>query len=237
VGGLSADTVYYFQAISTDDLGLTKASAVTAIKTQPKVVVPPPLPEWEITNFEGLAQTTSISMSWKTDAYATTGKLLWGTSAANLSNSVDKAGDIKSHGFLVEGLSPDTLYYFQAVNVDDHGQEKRSAVIAVRTLQRESEDPAPGDWNILGFDATTSATSSNVIWQTPGAVTKATLLIGLSADDLTHRSIDVPSFAQTHVITVNGLVPDTTYFMKVICVDSAGRTQESVVIMKRTKTQ
>ena len=243
VGGLSSDTVYYFQAISSDALGLTKASEVVAIRTKAVVVVPPPLPSWEITGFAGVATLTSVTMNWNTDAYATTAKLLWGTSSNALTNVVNKAGSATSHSVLVEGLTADTIYYFQAVNTDDKGQEKSSAVVAVRTLApAPNPDPTPDPtpipaWNIFGFDATTSATGANVIWQTPGVPTKATVLIGLTATEFNVQQIDVPTSAATHVITVTGLTPNTTYFIKVIASDASGRTQESVVITKKTKVQ
>ncbi len=238
IGGLAPDTLYYFQAISQDEFGLVKASAVVAIRTQPKPVEPPVLPVWEMTDFHGLADKTSVSVGWKTSAYATTGKILWGTSENNLNHQVAEDAAFKDHALMVTGLTADTLYYFQAVSVDDFGQEKRTEVIAVRTLAEPPTEPPPvGDWQVVGFDATTTPTTADVIWQTPGASTKATLKIGLSPTDLSLQTISVDNAAETHLLPVSGLTPNTVYYLQVIAVDSVGRTVESVVIMKRTKVQ
>jgi len=238
VNGLSPDTLYYFQAISSDEFGLTKASEVVAIRTQAKPVDPPVKPEWEMTDFSGHADKTYVSIGWKTSAYATTGSVRWGTSETNLNNVVDEGATLRDHAVLVSGLTPDTLYYFQAVSTDDHGQVKSSPVAAVRTLADDPTPPPPvGNWEIVGFDSTTTPTTADVIWRTPGAVTKATVKVGLTADNLNHMSVVVDTFADTHLVPVNGLNPDTVYYLQVIAVDSSGRTKESVVIMKRTKVQ
>jgi hypothetical protein len=97
--------------------------------------------------------------------------------------------------------------------------------------------PPISNWTVQGFDATTTAISADVIWQTPGAQTKATLKVGLSPDDLSLQAIDVSTYAEAQLVPVTGLSPNTTYYLQVIAVDQAGRTVESVVIMKRTKTQ
>lgn len=236
VGGLSPDTIYYFQAVSNDDLGLVRASAVVAIRTQAKPVDPPVLPEWEISDFDGTATIHSVNVSWKTADYATSGTILWGTSETALTSQMAGGAAVKDHAFTVSGLTADTLYYFQAVSVDDHNQVKRSAVVAIRTLADEPTDPPPvGNWEVQGFDATTTSNSADVIWQTPGAVTKATLMIGLSATDLTHRSIAIDDYRESQLVNVTGLNPSTSYYFKVIAVDKNGRTMESTVLFKRTK--
>jgi hypothetical protein len=238
ISGLSPDTLYYFQAISSDEFGLTKASEVVAIRTQAIPVDPPVKPEWQMTDFYGHADKTYVSIGWKTSAYATAGKVRWGTSETNLNNVVDEGATIKDHAVLVSGLTPDTLYYFQAVSTDDFGQVKVSAVTAVRTLADDPTPPPPvGNWEIVGFDSTTTPTSADVIWRTPGALTKATLKVGLTADNLNLLSVVIDKFADTHLVPVTGLSPDTVYYLQVIAVDSNGRTIESVVIMKRTKVQ
>jgi hypothetical protein len=238
INGLSPDTLFYFQAISSDEFGLTKASEVVAIRTQARPVDPPVKPEWEMTDFSGHADKTYVSIGWKTSAYATAGTVRWGISETNLNNVIEEGAYVRDHAVLVNGLTPDTLYYFQAVSIDDHGQVKTSAVTAVRTLADDPTPPPPvGNWEIVGFDSTTTPTSADVIWRTPGAATKATLKVGLAADNLNHRSVAIDTFADTHLVPVTGLSPDTVYYLQVIAVDSNGRTIESVVIMKRTKLQ
>jgi hypothetical protein len=236
VNGLLPDTLYYFQAVATNARNQVRRSVVVAIRTQPKAEDPQPLPVWEISGFNGTATKNSVSLSWKTDTYDTTARLVWGLSENALNQVVDVAGAGRAHGALVVGLAPDTLYYFRAVNADDKGQTKQSAVVAIKTLQDAVVDPPPvGEWEIRGFDAATSAEGADVIWQTPGAETKGVLRVGLSPNNLSLQEIRVDQFAETQLVPVSGLAPNTVYYLQVVAVDRAGRTQESPVIMKRTK--
>ena len=229
VSGLNPDTLYYFQASSTDSEGVEKRSAVVAIRTQQI-----PLPEWSITNFTGASTKTSATLTWNTAQYSTTGKILWGASLDSVGTEVNEAGVGTSHSVTVSGLSPDTLYYFVAVSNDDRGQEKTSDVIAIRTMKDDVVTPS-SNWMIIGFDGTTTPNQANLIWQTPGAQTTATIKVGLSADDLTFMALNITEGLETHIVGVPGLDPNTQYFFQVIATDSAGRTVESVIIAKRTK--
>lgn len=229
VNNLNADTVYYFQASSVDSEGVEKRSSVVAIRTQAI-----PLPTWEIADFAGTSTVNSATLTWSTSQYATSGKILWGTALDSINNEVLEGSTGTTHSVLVPGLAADTLYYFQAVSTDDRGQQKQSDVIAVRTMQDPITNP-PTNWVIIGFDGTTTVNQANLIWQTPGAQTKATVKVGLTPDDLTHMTVAVNDYADTHVIGVSGLAPNTLYYFQVIAVDNTGRTVESVVISKRTK--
>src|SRR5690606_33387652 len=130
VGGLEPDTLYYFQVVAADDRGQEQSSAVISVRTQAEA---PPLPIWAITGLEGSATSRLATIRWQTPEYATTGRVLYGTSAGNLTRSLRAALPVWEHEVGVGGLEPDTLYYFQVVAADDRGQEQSSAVISVRT--------------------------------------------------------------------------------------------------------
>ena len=53
-----------------------------------------------------------------------------------------------------------------------------SAVISVKTLA-----VAP-NWQVVGFDGTTTPTQANLIWQTPGVATKAVVKVARPGDHL-----------------------------------------------------
>ncbi len=238
VTGLTEDTVYYFQAQSRDEFGLEKRSQVVAIRTKAKEIPPPPpLPVWELTEFSGQSTTSSVAVGWKTAEYATSGKVLFGTSADNLDSEQAESVVDTIHALTISGLRSDTLYYFQAVSKDDFGQEKRSAVVAIRTQEDSTPEPPPVEnWEVRGFDGTTTPYSADLIWQTPGAFTKATVKVGLSPDDLSLQILQVTDYAETQLLPVNGLSPDTNYYFQVIAVDRNGRTVESVILSKKTKS-
>ncbi len=231
VAGLNPDTLYYFQASSTDEEGIEKRSEVVAIRTAQI-----PLPTWAISNFAGTATKNAVTLNWNTDQYATSGKILWGATLDSVTGEVNSGGVATSHSVIVDHLIPDTIYYFMVVASDDRGQVQQSDVIAIRTMKDDVVVP-PSNWVIVGFDGTTTSDQANLIWQTPGAETTAVIKVGLSAEDLTHQTLNVTENLETHVVGVSGLNPDTTYFFQVIATDSAGRTVESVVISKRTKAQ
>jgi hypothetical protein len=238
IAGLSADTIYYFQAVAKDENGLGKASGVVAIRTEKKPVEPTPLPVWTMSGFAGNATKNSVSVSYKTAEYATVGKVRYGLSENALNQEVNESAAVNDHSAVITGLSPDTLYYFQAEAKDEFGQVQTTSAVAIRTLPEAVTEPTPiGNWELRSFDATTTANSMSLIWATPGAETKATIKVGLSADNLTVLNQEVTQYADTHVVTVSGLNADTIYYVKVIAADKNGRTVESVVLMKKTKAQ
>jgi|GEM_PF-2567595 len=227
VNGLTSDTVYFFQVVALDDRGQEKVSDVISLRTQED-----PLPNWEISGFTANAAVRSIDARWFTETYATRGKIRYGTSSGNLNQetSMESASGLV-HSFLIDGLAANTTYFLQAVATDDRGQTKTSSVISVKTLT-----VAP-TWQISGFDGTTTQVQANLIWQTPGAATKALVKVGLSATDLSFKTVLVPDFATSHIIAVTGLNPSTTYFFQVTAEDVDGGVVVSNTISKTTKAR
>ncbi|RYZ94126.1 MAG: hypothetical protein EOP11_26840, partial [Proteobacteria bacterium] len=148
LNNLDANSTYFLQVQSRDEYGLEKKSPVLSVTT---------LNEWAIVGFKGEASLNSVSLSWETPEYATQGTLLYGTSASALSSSL-AAGSGNNHQAVVSGLNQNSVYYFQAVGVDNLGLEKKSAVIAVKTTY---------DWHILNFAGTSAVDSVSVSFSTP----------------------------------------------------------------------
>lgn len=227
VSGLSSDTLYYFQVVALDDRGQEKLSEVISLRTQED-----PLPSWEISGFTGTGAVHSISARWFTETYATKGKIRYGTSSGNLNQETAMESDSALvHSFSIDGLAANTTYFLQAVATDDRGQTKTSGIISVKTLT-----VAP-TWQIVGFDGTTTQTQANLIWQTPGAATKAVIKVGLSANDFSFKTVNVPDYATSHITAVTGLNPSTTYFFQVTAEDVDGGVVVSNVISKTTKAR
>jgi hypothetical protein len=231
ISGLTAGTVYYFEASSTDAYGDQRSSAVVAISTQAI-----PLPTWSITNFAGTSTTNSVTLTWNTSQYATSGGVIFGDSATTLGGQVNDSVTGTSHSVTITGLSANTVYYFQALGADDRGQNQKSDVIQVATMADVVVTP-PSNWVITGFDGTSTGSVVNLIWTTPGAPTTAVVKVGTSASDLTLRTVTVNTASETQQLAITGLNPSTQYFLQVIATDSAGKSQESVVISKTTKAQ
>jgi hypothetical protein len=92
------------------------------------------------------------------------------------------------------------------------------------------------DWQILGFDGTTTSDGATLIWQTPGAATTAVIQVGLAPDQLNLLSIPVNDLSSVHVGTISGLSPNTLYYFQVTATDRNGLTHTSYVISKATKS-
>jgi hypothetical protein len=231
LSGLTAGTVYYFEATSVDAYGGQRSSAVVAISTAAI-----PLPTWSITGFAGTSTTSSVTLTWNTSQYATSGAVIYGDSATTLGGQTNDSVTGTSHSVTISGLSANTVYYFQALGADDRGQNQKSDVIQVATMANVVVTP-PANWVITGFDGTSTGNTVNLIWTTPGAPTTATVKVGTSASDLTLRTVTVNTASETQQLAVTGLNLSTQYFFQVIATDSAGKSQESVIISKTTKAQ
>ncbi|NUM88463.1 MAG: fibronectin type III domain-containing protein [Bdellovibrionales bacterium] len=229
VSGLAPDTVYYFRARAVDAHGNAKESAVLQVRTLEKVVVPP---QWQILGLQGVSDETSVTLNWSTGTEMTFTTIAWGLSAGNLSWAT-QTGTATSHSLTFPNLTPDTAYFFRVTAHDGQGNEQTSDVIEVRT---KAVVVPPADWQVMGFDGTTTPSSATMIWQTPGVSTRAVLRVGLSADNLT-RSIDVPGYATSQIVTVDGLAAGTVYYFQVDTYDATGKLVQSSVISKKTKTQ
>lgn len=223
--GLNPNTLYFFRIIARDDRGQEKQSQVYSIRTKSI-----PLPSWEISGVRGIPSRKAITIEWSTTDYLTQGEVRWGIASGALTNSSPESTPSRNHSLPISGLNADTIYYFQIVSRDDRGQEKVSEEFSVRTLPS-----GIADWKIQGFDGTTTANSATIIWQTPGALTNAVVKVGLTANDLNLRTIEVPDFKTVHLVTVPGLNPNTNYFFKVFAEDEEGGKVESSVLSKRTK--
>ncbi len=89
-------------------------------------------------------------------------------------------------------------------------------------------------WSVFGFDATTQETAIAAIWRTE-VPTVAVLRLGLSDTDFSVAQVVVHEPATEQIVGVQGLMPDTVYYLQVTAIDENGVSRQSVVIMKRTK--
>ncbi len=224
IAGLQPNTLYFVQARASDNFGVEKRSQVLSIRTK---ALPDPLPVWSITGFDGSATQSKATLVWNTNQYPTTGKVFWGTSPNSLNNVVVDHTAKKNHSVDVEGLSPDTIYYFQVYAFDDKGQEQATSVIAVRT----QSIPLPV-WSITGFTGTSTQTEVELHWLTSEYATKGKVFWGSTADNL-GNSVGEDTFGKNHELRVAGLVPNTIYFFQVVAVDDRGQEKSSSVIAVR----
>ncbi|MGL1227190.1 fibronectin type III domain-containing protein, partial [Vibrio parahaemolyticus] len=87
-----------------------------------------------IANFAGTSTKSSVTLTWDTTQYATSGAVVWGTSLTSMNNQVSDTVTGTHHSVTITGLAADTIYFFQALASDNRGQNKSSDVIQVRTM-------------------------------------------------------------------------------------------------------
>ena len=133
VGGLAADTIYYFQAVGSDDRGQVQYSDVIAVRTMADPVINPPS-NWVISGFDGTTTASSVSLIWQTTGAQTKATIKVGTSPANLTlMTVDVPTFTDIHLESITGLNPATTYYFQVIAADNTGKTVESVIIAKTT--------------------------------------------------------------------------------------------------------
>jgi hypothetical protein len=97
------------------------------------------------------------------------------------------------------------------------------------------EPPPPaGELKILSFDASTTESSADAIWQTPGHQSTGTLRWGSSPDALVNE-VSTSAPGEVHLVTVHGLDGATRYYFQVEARAADGTTVHSQVISKFTK--
>lgn len=229
--GLESNTRYYFKVRSKDENGLIKESAVLSAVTQSE-----PSLDWDVNSLRATTGEDRLSASWNTGDVPTKATFLLGLRRDDLSHRViEIQGFAFQHVVRVSGLEPGTRYFFKVRAEDADGVIKESAVLSAFTKDRTA--PPPLVWDIVGFDAASTDRSLGIIWRTPGATTTAVVNIGLSAGDLSLRSVEVSAASETHIIDVDGLASNTRYYFQVVATDANGASKTSEVISKVTKSE
>lgn len=102
------------------------------------------------------------------------------------------------------------------------------------TTDTGENDPV-AELAIEGFDGTTTETTVDLIWQTPGVSSIGTVYWGTSADDLSYSKVEENSVSTSHIVRVEGLAPSTLYYFQVEVSDGQGNSLRSDIIHKATK--
>ncbi|MGZ3682572.1 MAG: fibronectin type III domain-containing protein [Bdellovibrionota bacterium] len=215
VSGLNPDTDYYFQAVNTDATGVVKSSNVILVHTAV---------DWLFTGFAGVSTQTSVTLTWTTPGYNTSGSVAYGLSSSALSSSAADTVNGTSHSVTVSGLTAGTVYYFQGSSTDSDGITKQSAVLAIST----QAVPLP-TWTISGLAGTSTTTTVTINWQTTQYATSGSVLWGDSLTTMSNSVADSVT-GTSHSVTISGLTAGTTYFFQAIASDDRGQTQNSDVI-------
>jgi len=162
---------------------------------------------------------TSISVFWTNVSNATKYHVYAGTTTESLA----LMGSITATSYLIEGLSPNTTYYIAVSAENKAGEGEKSAEISVTTNQI-SPQPPTGLASLIHTE-----TSITIMWDTVSDATKYHVYAGTTAESLALMgSITATSYL------IEGLSPNTTYYIAVSAENGAGEGDKTAAISVKT---
>ncbi len=204
--------LYYYRLRSKDNASQYSAySAVVSITPTGRYTTPPALTDGPT----AAPKAFSISVSWQTDResssfveYGLTANTVGKESGGKTIGALEQS---KKHAVTVDGLQPDTLYYYRSVWLDSDGNRGQSDVFNLRT------SPAPSIAEVKQSNVTLN--SMLITWQT-NVVANCAIIYGPSTAYGGSTSEISGVLAASHSLNLTGLNDSTTYHFKASCTDA-----------------
>ncbi|MDA8242660.1 MAG: fibronectin type III domain-containing protein [Elusimicrobia bacterium] len=216
INGLDPNTTYYFRAGAL----YNGATIYTNTDVPYKQTLPQPL--------SGLAYPevyqSSVTVSWtplavSPQSASAEGYLLQAdTSPAFASPAFSSATySIQLDRLAIEGLSPNTSYYFRAGTVNMEGSINYAAMAATATMANPPVEQ--------GFSIT--SLTLNLRWSSNSNPPDTRYLVEMD-DDPAYGSPQTSSTTVLSSATFSGLIPNTTYYSRVTAINRRGRATPAV---------
>ncbi len=206
INGLTPETTYNFDVISTNSINESTTSSNTSFVTTPYVGY---VAFWGVNN-------SSVTISWSTDMPANT-FVAYGTTPALGQTSPVQSDLSNSHGLVLTGLNPGTTYYFRTESTTTGGNIGGSAIYSFTTTGSPAS-PAPVISSVLVSAITT--TSATITWKTDQP-SSSLVNYGTTTSYGSSSPLD-SSLVTSHTVSLSGLTPGTTYNFNVISTNSTG---------------
>ena len=205
LSGLSAGTTYHFRVLSDDGQGHAAQSADDVFDT--------PFDALTISGLrvDEVGDTWAV-VSWTTNRPADT-QVEYGTTSEYGSATVLDPRLVESHVDTLTGLSPGTIYHFRALSNDEHGFAARSDD---GQLQTTLEPLEVTDVAVVEVDTTWAVVS----WTT-NRPADSQVEYGLGETYGSATPVD-PALVTEHLVTLDSLLPATSYHFRVRSDDGAG---------------
>lgn len=212
--GLTPGTSYHVQVRSADQSNNRVPAGYYTTGFTTVTVTPPVVTNHEVPNTSLMA--TSATIVWSTDRLTTT-ELQYGTSNITYGSFASGAAGLSTtHTITLNGLTPNTLYHVRFLSRD-------SAGLAVPPESSTMSFGTPGH----SYPSLTSGpvydpltqTSVTITWTTDRPTTTA-LEYGTNNVTYGMAATGSTSLSTSHSMTLSGLLPGTTYYLRLTSIDS-----------------
>ncbi len=201
ISGLAANTLYHYRVISTNAYGTTNSADYTFTTAGP-----PTISNVQATNVTAGGAT----ITWTTNTPANSQVRYGLTSSYGNQTALDPA-NVTAHSVTLSGLSPNTLYHYQAVSANAYGTAQ-SADFTFTT----SGPPV-----ISGVSATGIGSNGATITWTTDTPADSQVEYGTTVSYGSTTPLDATAVT-SHSVVLSGLTPSTLYHYRVRSANAAG---------------
>jgi hypothetical protein len=212
--GLTPSTDYFAQVESTDPDGNTVVSSTFTFTTAAAPDIQPPV----ITSTPVVSSRThnAATIRWTTNEAATSGVSYNDGTAFNVTSSDSLT---TTHELILAGLSPSRTYNFTVASKDAAGNGPTlMGPFSFTTLAAPDVNPPV----ISGVNVTPTKNTAAVAWTTDEPAT--TVVRFGTVSGALDRIVSDLSTQTSHLATLTGLLPGTTYFYSLRSTDATGNT-------------
>lgn len=228
--GLSSDTTYNYQIISTDNYTNTLTSPSSAPFVQFTTSTDKADSDAPVITFNSIDDVTegldSAVIVWTTDenAYSVVEYGLT-ESLGSVAGTVDNS--TTNHSVTVSNLSNNKAYYYKLHSADSSGNLATKPDTGTNTFTTTADTIDPV---ILSVTVASSDRSSAVITWNTDETASSQVEYGINAD-LSGSSLTTLQSEKisNHITVLTGLTPDISYYYRVISADTAGNSAQSSI--------
>jgi fibronectin type 3 domain-containing protein len=167
----------------------------------------------------GETTDNSIAISWNSVSGAVKYHVYAGTSTQSLT----LRGSPATTSFLLDGLDPNTTYYFAVSAENKVGEGKKSAAITAATIQKPE---AP-----TGLEEITHTENAITIsWDSVSGAAEYRIYAGTTAGELTLQG----NTTTKTIYVITGVTSNVTYYIEVSAANGAGESERSSTITVTT---
>ena len=209
-GNLSPSTTYNYSVLSTNALGAVSTSANFTFTT---LSAAPAITGITITGIT----TTTATINWTTDQPSST-QVAYGLTTGYGTLSTNNPALVTSHTVTLTNLTPATLYNFQALSTN--------SALVVGNSQNASFSSATPPTVITGLTATNITTTTALISWTTDQPSSSQVQYGTT---LAYGGLStaVSTLVTAHSVTIQGLIPGTTYNFAALSTNASGTLSTS----------